>query len=345
MSFSESAATNKLYSDPALPLPRILAPGTVPFLRTVHGQVLSFQTAMVSVAGEGGQVHLVPMITQFEMKEENNIPLDESAFGRYIGQILLPNTCYRIAKHLNIALFKGLHWAIFNKEPDNTENGFIQDVINPFWEAFTKEPIMGGAGVTAEQVAEWTGINKKDMPVKAGGSTYPAMNISELGRDDGRRFGRVIGWERGYTGNRPKDLDIAWNGVLARFGEKDSKIVYSNSDFMEGVIKGMSETGKYKGKKAKIHVLDGNKKQPDNKKSDNRVDISLHKKVAEAYKKAHRKTDGKDYTITDSGLWVPGTHAPKYNEGLESGIYLPPSYTKSHRPYGLGRQSEKSLIM
>ncbi len=236
-------------ADLKVPMKRLLAPQTAPILYTVPGRVLTIDIGALSVAGEGGLTHLVPVIEKFDIGTEKDVPIDD--IGSYFTQALLPNTVWKIGKHITKGLFSLGKYAVTGKWADANEGGFAHDVIDPFFESFTKYPILGGAGMTVEQLEDYTGLNRSRFGTKPTGSSYPSIKIDNLGREHGTQYGRAIGLTEGREGSRTGSKKMAQKYIWRHFGE-DCNAVISNGDFMDGVYEGIDEAAPYKGRKAKV---------------------------------------------------------------------------------------------
>lgn len=226
-----------------LPMRELLSPTTAPILHTVKGKALSIKTGTLSAVGHDGLTHVIPVIEKFDITDEHDVPISE--FGTYLTNQLLPNTIYRTLKHASIGIFKTLRKGLTGNDADNKPEGFINDVIVPFYEAFTKDLIMGGAGLTVEQLSDYTGINHKDMGTEKLGSgnsggSYSGIKMKDMTRDHGRGFGRVLGTS-GYDG-----LKGVRSALEKNFG-KEYKTIMGNTDFMNGIYEGVAEGKKYKG--------------------------------------------------------------------------------------------------
>jgi hypothetical protein len=252
MAFSETAASKALYSGGMqIPIKELLRPGTAPNLFTVRGRVLKIDVGTLSAVGTGGLTHIVPVITNFNVQEETDVPLDGSGLSRYIPEVLIPNTIAKTGKHIT----RGILNYLFGKDGSKD---FIEDVTDPFFETFTRFPIMGGAGMTVEQLEDYTGIQKNRMGIQpipghqppAGatptGSAYPAVKIQEMTREQGRKYGRAIGLGEGFSGYRAHVDET----LKRHFGE-DYETVIKNDEFMAGVMFGIKEGYEQRKKKGK----------------------------------------------------------------------------------------------
>ncbi len=223
-----------------LPMRELLSPTSAPILRTVKGKALSIKTGTLSAIGHDGLAHVIPVIERFDIADEQDIPISD--FGAYVAHQLIPNTIYKTMKHATIGIFKTLKKELTGQDASEKPDGFINDVIVPFYEAFTKDTIMGGAGLTVEQLSEYTGINHKDMgtkPVEKVGS-YPALRMKDLNKEHGRGFGRFLGTS-GYDGKH------GFSQALKKNFGKEYREIMGNTEFMRGLYEGVAEGNEYRG--------------------------------------------------------------------------------------------------
>lgn len=217
----------------SVPFRDLLNPRTASAHITVPGRMLEMDFGAISTIGADGSNYVIPAIKGFKIGEEMDVPIDD--FGTYLFSILVPNTFIRTARYIAGGLLKGISWLATGKT-DKLDN-YIKEVSDPVFESFTKEVILGGAGLTLEQLKEYTGFE----PIKQGaGGSYPKIKIDELKGLHGRQYGRVVGLKSGDRS--PDDL------LKESFG-RDYSTVVSNDEFMAGFDVGVNEGIGYRNKR------------------------------------------------------------------------------------------------
>lgn len=236
-------------TDFQIPMKRLLAPQTAPALFTVKGKALKITTGTLQAIGHDGLAHVLPVIENFGLSDAL-VPIDD--IGQYIGGVLLPNTMVQIGKYAASGVLRLGASIIFND--GKRADGPIKDIIDPAAEALTKDPILGGAGMTVKQLEDWTGINHKDMGTgkvgggysTAKGNAYRSVTIDGLKEDDGIKFGRYLG----LMGYKESAIEANLNGVtevINDYFKKDSKTILSNSKYMKGLYEGIQSGKGYSG--------------------------------------------------------------------------------------------------